>query len=748
MTRSIYKEISKNQIKFRKSNPQYRSNGFLLTFNIVVLATREKILYFMCIVNNCTEKHKHVPQIQKVVHFTETILIAGRFAIQPSQHGSHVMSTTDYQPLNSQQIALLKQNGCTAEDWSRILVAPPFLPDRFFHVEFIGDIRIDRQTETVLLPDGNHRPAGIHHARLRNITIGTQCYIANIGNELANLTIGNSVIIIDVGTITCQGKTSFGNGHPVRVLNEAGGREIKITAITSAQMAYITALYRHNPALIGKCHQLADHYATRCQSSVAPIGDSAIVMHTGEINNVAVGPGARIIGAQLLHEGTIVSQSDCHTTVGSGVIADNFIFQRGSHIRDGATLHSCLIGEGSLIGNRFHADHCVFFANSEGLLSEACSIFGGPFTVTHHRSTLLIAGMVSFFNAGSGTNQSNHMYKLGPVHQGVLERGCKTGSFSYLLWPCRVGAFTVILGKHFARFDTSKLPFSYINEYEGRSAILPGYNFYTTGTYRDAYKWKQRDHRSGDHLDMIIFDVLTPYTVQRVIDGLHVLTELQHHAPRQQTFMLYQGIAIKRQVLSKSRQFYQRILDKYFGDVIIRHYLKKNPSSIMELFDIHPAPTNVRPEWLDVAGLVCQKQDIDKMILQLLNGTISSLSEWQQAFRHIYERFDSAEWNWCQHAWYSLTGQHFHNMTKKQWSAFWDTWKTAARTTLEMIAQDARKEFDNTSKISFGIDGETEADFKHVRGTMETNTFLQELNEEVRRVEAYYEKMCKLTQTD
>ena len=79
---------------------------------------------------------------------------------------------------------------------------------------------------------------------------------------------------------------------------------------------------------------------------------------------------------------------------------------------------------------QFNHQNSVFFANSEGFHGEAVSIFAGPYTVTHHKSSLLIAGMFSFFNAGSGTNQSNHMYKLGPIHQGVVDRGSKTGSFS------------------------------------------------------------------------------------------------------------------------------------------------------------------------------------------------------------------------------------------------------------------------------------------------------------------------------
>ena len=69
----------------------------------------------------------------------------------------------------------------------------------------------------------------------------------------------------------------------------------------------------------------------------------------------------------------------------------------------------------------------------------ACSIFAGPYTVTHHKSTLLIAGLYSFMNAGSSSNQSNHMYKLGPVHQGILERGTKTTSNSYIVFPARIG---------------------------------------------------------------------------------------------------------------------------------------------------------------------------------------------------------------------------------------------------------------------------------------------------------------------
>ena len=59
-----------------------------------------------------------------------------------------------------------------------------------------------------------------------------------------------------------------------------------------------------------------------------------------------------------------------------------------------------------------------------------------PFTPTGQRTgrtrsalttaTLLIGTMLSFYNAGSATNYSNHAYKMGPIHYGTLARGCKT----------------------------------------------------------------------------------------------------------------------------------------------------------------------------------------------------------------------------------------------------------------------------------------------------------------------------------
>ena len=55
----------------------------------------------------------------------------------------------------------------------------------------------------------------------------TTAILANIAS-LANYTIADDVIIENVGTLKVVGSTSFGNGVEIDVLNEAGGRTLKI----------------------------------------------------------------------------------------------------------------------------------------------------------------------------------------------------------------------------------------------------------------------------------------------------------------------------------------------------------------------------------------------------------------------------------------------------------------------------------------------------------------------------------------
>ncbi len=637
------------------------------------------------------------------------------------------MSKKRYYHLTPEAIKILKKNGCWSRHWDKVKVSKGFDPTRIAGTIFRGKVRIGSLDGHFIPRDGIRRYAGIFDANLHNVSIGDNCHISNITGWLSNLIIEDNVLIEDVGSIVCQGETSFGNGHPIEILNEGGGRELKITEVTSAQSAYLTTLYRHDPDLIKSLDKIAADFAESVRSDRGTIGAGTFIFHCQNIVNVKVGPGAILRGIQNLKEGSIASSAEASTFVGDGVIAKDFIIQKGAHVSDGAILHGALIGEGSKVGKQFSAENSALFSNSEGFHSEVCSIFGGPYTVTHHRSTLLIAGMFSFFNAGSGTNQSNHMYKLGPLHQGILERGCKTGSSSYLLWPSRVGAFSAVMGKHYANFDTSDFPFSYVNEDGGQSTLVPGMNFFTVGTMRDGLKWPTRDKRkNADKLDQLIFNVLSPYTAQKMIKGQATLLDLYAGAERGQEYVNHQGILIKRLLLKTCSRYYRMALEKYFGDVLVARLRNEKPDSLQSLMTSPEGAINGDALWIDVSGLLCAKPRVDSLLDALKTGTVADSTALQQQFENIYASYGSDEWSWVIHTLPTVYG--FDALGVEELKTVLGKWQVSSNKLLNMVEMDASKEFEGNVRTGFGIDGHQDADFDAVRGSFESNAFKKQLD--------------------
>ena len=364
--------------------------------------------------------------------------------------------------LTNEEINLLIGQGCSATDWSRIEVKDGFKPSSIQNVHFSGDVKLGVYDRTFELPGGVQVQAGIYNATIHNCEIGDNCHLYNIHNYIANYRIGHDTCIENVNAILVDGRTTFGNGVRVPVMNEGGGREIPIFDHLSASLAYVLTLYRHRPKMIETLDRMIDEYAESVASDMGEIGNHVRILNCGSIKNVRIGDYAKIAGTSRLKNGTINSNETAPVKLGSGVKCSDFIICSGVEILDSTLVDKCFVGQGCIFDKHYSAGESLFFSNCQGMHGEACAIFAGPYTVTHHKSTLLIAGMFSFLNAGSGSNQSNHMYKLGPIHQGVAERGAKTTSDSYLLWPSKIGAFSLVMGRHTHHADTSELPFSYL----------------------------------------------------------------------------------------------------------------------------------------------------------------------------------------------------------------------------------------------------------------------------------------------
>ena len=229
-----------------------------------------------------------------------------------------------------------------------------------------------------------------------------------------------------------------------------------------------------------------------------------------------------------MSEVTIASIPGAPVFIGTGVILENCIISEGCKITNSVKMQDCFVGEACHISNGFTANQSVFFANSYMSNGEACAAFCGPFSASHHKSSLLIGGMFSFYNAGSSTNFSNHAYKMGPMHWGTLERGTKTASGCYLLMPATIGTFSVCFGKLMHHPNTRNLPFSYLIAYGDIMYLVPGRNITTVGLYRDIRKWPKRDVRpQGNQKSIVNFDWLSPFSVGEIVKGKKILEDLR-----------------------------------------------------------------------------------------------------------------------------------------------------------------------------------------------------------------------------
>ena len=643
-----------------------------------------------------------------------------------------------FRKLTESEIKTLTEQVCRCDDWSQIEVAEPFKPEYIRNSNFSGDIRIGVFEKEVTFFGGVKKHSGIFNATIHNCRIGNNVYIGQIRNYIANYVIEDDVVIENVDLLAVDGLSSFGNGTNVRVLNETGGRELPVYDHLSAQLAYILALYRHRPSVIDKIIAMINDYAKSVSSNMGTVAECTHLTNCRTLRNIRIGAHACLEGIYRVSDGTINSNANAPTYFGPGVIAQHFIASTGSVVTEGAVISNTFVGQGCVLGKQYSADHSLFFANCQGMHGEACAIFAGPYTVSHHKSTLLIAGYFSFLNAGSGSNQSNHMYKLGPIHQGIVERGSKTASDSYIMWPAKIGPFTLVSGRHYKHSDTSDMPFSYLFESGDDSVLVPGANLNSVGTIRDAQKWPKRDKRTDpNQLDCINFNLLSPYTIHRMMKALDVLNQLQKISGETSEFYSYQSAKIKPGSLQNGLKLYETGIIKFLGNSLIKrlettHF--NNDSAIQAR--LRPDTPIGTGEWLDIAGLIAPKSEVEQLLNDIDCGRIKTLDEIADSFRKMHNNYYTYEWTWAIEKIQERFGKKIDEITYRDVIRMVEMWKESVVALDKVLYDDARKEFALSSRIGFGVDGseyDRKLDFEQVRGEFEKNAFVREILDHIRR---------------
>lgn len=478
--------------------------------------------------------------------------------------------------LTIEEQSTLERRGCVAERWEQVIVADDFRVEQLQNVRLYGEVHIGSNTYITFSTIGNYH-------------IGDDCRI-------------DSVLRME-----CRHASTFGNGVMVSAVNENGGRSIPIYATLTAQIAYIMTMMRNRPRAIEQLTAKVGREVERYRSTVGTVGDRVTILGVKFIREVNIGSDSTIEGCSHIENGTIMG----NTTMGVDVRAKDFILDNYAIVDSGACIERCFVGECSHLGNGFTAADSLFFANCHCENGEAAAIFAGPFTVSHHKSSLLIAGIFSFFNAGSGTNQSNHLFKSGAVHQSVHQRGSKFGSNAYVMSPAIEGPYTVILGRHSRHHDTQDMPYSYLIEEDGQSILIPAIALTSYGTVRDTEKWQTRDKRQLKH-DNILFDEFNPFITGKMLRGVDILTRFWDEDPEAKSFT-YNRTTIKATVIQRGIKLYNSAIAASLG-------------AMLKAGDYAKATEECLGEWVDIAGQYLSSTQLEE-ILHLAEDEQSTLND-------------------------------------------------------------------------------------------------------------------------
>lgn len=591
----------------------------------------------------------------------------------------------DYRSLTSEEIEVLKSNDCWAEDWTSINVSEDFKPNYMHRVMLYGEVNIGAFNKNVEVSQGFVKHSGINNATLRNVTIGDDCLIENVGNFINNYTIGDDCYISNISTMETTEGATFGEGNLVSVLNEVGEGNVILFSDLNSQLAAFMVKHFSDKELKENIRQLIKTDIENKAPERGQIGSNVKIVNTKEITNCVINDLCEVNGASRLSDCTLLGSVHGNVYIGTGVIIENSIIAEGSSVINSVKIQDCFVGEACQLSNGFTASASVFFANSYMSNGEACAAFCGPFTASHHKSSLLIGGMFSFYNAGSATNFSNHAYKMGPMHWGILERGSKTASGAYLLMPATLGSFSVCFGKLMHHPNTRNLPFAYLIADGDKMFLIPGRNITTVGLYRDIKKWPKRDLRALENRKSIVnFDWLSPFSVGEILKGKKILESLREVTGDNVSQYLYHEYIIPATSLHKGIKYYDIALRIYMG-AVLKRVLKRDPA-------ITPPSTQIGVgDWDDLSGLLLPVSEEERIVKDMREGNIETIQQLLDRFEEINNNYREYQWAWT----YSVICDYYgiSEITLEDANRIHEDYIRARRSWIAEIKKDAEKEY-------------------------------------------------------
>jgi hypothetical protein len=698
-----------------------------------------------------------------------------------------------WRDLTAEEIDVLVKNGNTAEDWSLLRVAEGFNARHVKHCEFYGLVRLGRIGDVSLEYHDLAVPVGLTHSRIVACDIGDDTAVHNV-RYLAHTIVGDNCMLLNIDELHTTNHAKFGNGivkdgedPAVRVWldvgNEAGGRSI---APFDGMIPADAALWSRFPgdrALVETLAEITQRQFDSRRGYYATIGPQTVIKNCRIIKDVKIGPAAYIKGANKLKNLTINSTPESPTQIGEGVELVNGIISEGCKVFYGCKAVRFVMCANSNLKYGARLIHSVLGENSTVSCCEMLNNLIFPAHEQHHNNSFLIASTVLGQSniAAAATIGSNHNSRA-PEGEILAGRGFWPGLCTSLKHNCRFASFTLLAKGDYPAELNIPLPFSLLSNdvAADRLLVMPAYwwmyNLYALA--RNGWKFRARDKRKAK-VQNIEFDYLAPDTAEEIVTALSLLELWTGKAALAANGKDATGLgkdeirAIGRELLQddpaaadrldvrgenmeagrrdvcilkagKAWGAYRDMLH-YYGAVNCFDWLDANPNA--SLADMHAALTGPRvTDWFNLGGQLVPMADLDQLRADIRDGKLPDWNAVHAAYDELWQAYPLARQRHayavlCELAAESSNDQSSPSPPSQEmasprasggsleniWPAIVDKAIAVQQYICDQTRNSRAKDYENPfRRMTYSSD----ADMQAVLGTVEDNSFIQQIREE------------------
>jgi hypothetical protein len=222
-----------------------------------------------------------------------------------------------------------------------------------------------------------------------------------------------------------------------------------------------------------------------------------------------------------------------------------------------------------------------------------------------------------------------------------------------------------------------------------------------------------------------------------MFEGREILRKIKSESKPEASSYTYNNMQINRTALERGIDLYQTGINKFLGNSLIKRLEKRQFTTNDELQRrLTPDTQKGSGEWVDIAGLIAPKKEVDNLLDDIEAGKISSVEGLSGSFADMHNSYYEWEWTWSCQRIEGEEGIPANKLTADDIIRIVKRWEKSVVDLDHLLYEDARKEFNLSSMTGFGIDDGEEVkkqDFDKVRGEFESNSVVSAIHQHIKQ---------------